>query len=121
MEDFIIITPEIYKSYLPIEIAAFHYSDMGACGHPGMFHIITSDKRMYKMYYFYDRWIKEELDIISPILTNMRNLPEGWSSRYMGLGNWLFVNEEILSKLPIEGIDPRELYQKWTSFVLNAL
>ena len=45
MNEFIILNKDNYTSVLPIDVAAFHYSDLGACGCPGVIRIITRDKR----------------------------------------------------------------------------
>lgn len=121
MGEFIEIQPDVNKSYLPLDIAALHYADLGACGSSGVIRIITSDKRMFRINYAYDGWKKEDIYQMCPLLTDMRNLPEGWASRYMGLGNWLFVRDDILAKMPIDGIGLGELYKNWTNFVMDAL
>ena len=58
---FEILKLEDYTSFLPLDIAAVHFSEPGAMGYHGVLRIITSDKRMFMVQYLYDEWPREDI------------------------------------------------------------
>ena len=128
MSEFVIIKPENYQQYLPLGIAAFHYSEPGACGSPGILRIITFKKELYKVYYFYDEWAESDLYQVCPVLRSIRMgmfvhhlVPSDWKWVYMGLGNSLFLTNEIAAKLDFTGLKLGEIYQQWVDKVLEVI
>lgn len=111
MNEFIVIKPNNYRQYLPIDVVAFHYSDPGACGYHGVLRIITSKKELYMVHYLYDKWEDSDLLQVCPVLRHINFgifrhnivLPE-WKTLYMGLGNSLFFKKDIGEKLDFTGI-----------------
>ena len=128
MSEFIDIKQENFKQYLPLDIAAFHYSEPGACGSPGILRIITSKKELYRVDYFYDEWEESDLYQVCPVLRSIRMgmfghhlVPSDWRSVYMGLGNSLFITNEIAAKLDFTGLKRGEIYQQWVDKVLEVI
>ena len=128
MNEFIVIKPDNYRQYLPLDIVAFHYSEPGACGYHGVLRIITSKKELYMVQYYYDKWEESDLLQVCPVLRYINFgifrhnivLPE-WITLYMGLGNSLFLKKEIGEKLEFTGMNAGEIYQQWAKKILELI
>lgn len=128
MSEFVVIKPENYLQYLPLDIVAFHFSEPGACGYHGVLRIITSKKELYMVHYYYDQWDDSDLLQVCPILRHIEFgifrhtivLPE-WDALYMGLGNSLFLKKDIGEKLDFTGMKGGEIYQQWTKMILEVI
>lgn len=122
---FEILKPENYHSHLPLEIAAVHYSEPGAMGYHGVLRIITSDKHMFMVRYLYDKWRKDDIVTVCPVIeefqTGRDELNNNWSSFYMGFGNHLYVKKDLADKLRFDGMTPPEIYSAWIDSVLDIL
>ena len=122
---FEILKPENYHSYLPLDIAAVHYSEPGAMGYHGVLRIITPDKHMFMVQYLHDQWEKQDIALVCPVIsefqTIMGDLNENWASFYMGFGNHLYVKKELAGKLKFDGLAPHEIYSTWIDSVLDIL
>ena len=104
MNDFVELGKEDYETLLPIDVAAFHYSGLGACERPGVIRIITRDKRKYEI--DYTELPREIVFSICPpfaaicqAAANDYPLPVGWMRLNMGLGNSLYMTSELRQKL----------------------
>ena len=128
MNEFIVIKPDNYRQYLPLDIVAFHYSEPGACGYHGVLRIITSKKELYMVHYLYDKWEDSDLLQVCPVLRHINFgifrhnivLPE-WITLYMGLGNSLFLKKEIGEKLEFTVMNAGEIYQQWAKKILELI
>ena len=122
---FELLKPETYHSYLPLDIAAVHYSEPGAMGYHGVLRIITSDKRMFMVQYLYDQWEKHDIALVCPIIpecrTAMGDSKKNWRFFYMGFGNHLYVEKGLAEKLKFDDIAPHEIYSVWIDSVLDIL
>ena len=111
MNEFIILNKNNYTSVLPIDVAAFHYSGLGACGRPGVIRIITRDKRKYEIDY-----TELPQDIVFSIcppfaeicqaVANDYPLPVGWMRLNMGLGNSLYLTSELRQNISVAYLCP---------------
>ena len=122
---FEILKPENYQTYLPLDIAAVHFSEPGAMGYHGVLRIITSDKRMFMVQYLYDQWQKPDITLVCPVIAEIQTaneeLNDNWKSFYMGFGNHLYIQKELADKMKFEGLAPHEIYRTWIDSVLDIL
>ena len=130
MSEFITLKNDTYSTVLPLDIVAFHYSEPGACGYHGVIRIITKDKRLYMIHYYYDEWSETDLYKVCPVLQEMKIgfcgynlLPPGWNSVYMGLGNTLFFIDDLkpLIEEKCQGMRLVDIYKSWDSIILEGL
>lgn len=126
MNDFVKLSKEDYASFLPIDVAAFHYSGLGACGRPGVIRIITRDKRKYEI--DYTELPREIVFSICPpfaaicqAAANDYPLPVGWMRLNMGLGNSLYMTSELRQNISVADLCPPEIYQRWVPMIIEAL
>ena len=128
MNNFFKLTPENFKEFMPFDIVALHFGDPGACGGHGL-NFITSDKRLFSLDYMWDGWTKEDKLIVCPIMGEIRFdpsvgyiRPQGWKRYNLGLGNCMFIKEEVSSMIPIlEHMTPPERYKHWAALVIDVL
>ena len=126
MNEFIILNKENYTSILPLDVVAFHYSGLGACGRPGVIRIITRDKRKYEIDYtelpreIVSR-ICPPLESIAQASTNNLPMPIGWIRLNMGLGNALFLTSELRQKISVAGLAPPQIYRRWDQMIIEVL
>ena len=125
----------------PKSIKFVWFSEGGACGDPGKIYIVTKKSNGVHKYCFdymnetpieaFDAllpWLKPFVDSISYIL-NTKKHPSGFKHIYMGLGNSLFVAEDISDEFVDEKMafliktrQRSKIYQQWkdrASFVLG--
>ena len=124
---FEILKLEDYTSFLPLDIAAVHFSEPGAMGYHGVLRIITSDKRMFMVQYLYDEWPREDIIKVCPVIQEFThalssNCKTGlWKSFYMGFGNHLYAKAELAERFNFDGMAPPEIYGAWIGAVLDNL
>jgi hypothetical protein len=124
---FQILKLEDYKSYLPLDIAAVHFSEPGAMGYHGVLRIITNDKRLYMIQYLYDQWPEEDILRACPIMAEFKDMQwfnnpnPFWKTFYMGFGNHLLAKSELAKKFNFDGMTPPQIYGAWVECVLANL
>lgn len=113
-----------YAQHQNLDIIAFSFANPGAQGKRGDIKIVTSDGTVYHTNYV-DRISLDEVQCFcSPLKDCNFNLfgasvPEGWTSFYMGGGNFLVVKDsftETITKVSSEGI-----YNHWLNALLKTL
>ena len=124
------VTLQNYKSYMPIDIVAFSFASAGAMGCPGEMIILDRKGEKYVLNYCYEPWEDEQLFEICPkleecdmYLLGEDDAPEGWMPINLGMGNHLFVQNEIGEVLmkQIDGLFPGEVYQIWEDAVKEII
>lgn len=124
---FQILKLEDYKSYIPLDIAAVHFSEPGAMGYHGVLRIITNDKRLYMIQYLYDQWSEEDILRACPIMAEFKSIVlckdinADWKLFYMGFGNHLLAKAELAAKFKFDGMTPPQIYGAWVECVLANL
>ena len=102
--EFIELSKENYKDYLPLDIAAFSYAFAGAMGDAGGVVIITTDGQLYYFNYVYQDFSKDDVDAILPILSQCElpifgetdRVPEGWRHISLGADNNLLMQNQYV-------------------------
>lgn len=128
MSEFIVLNKDDYKSVLPVDVVAFHFSNPGACGYHGVVRFITRDRSQYMVNYLHDAWPRESLAEVCPPLDDIRQsyqhagpLPSGWLRLNMGLGNSLYVRGDVRQHMTVAGLTPPQIYTRWEEMIMNAL
>ena len=122
-----ILSEHNYKDYLPLgNIVAFSYAEPGAMG--GGNTIITENGDIYTLRIPYSEDI---LPIFKSFLFDVAHgrgvkIPEGWTYKYMGMGNHLAISNTILDAYNkhVQKYDikiPPELYRLWKTVILEAI
>ena len=135
--EFIELSKENYKDYLPLDIAAFSFAFAGAMGDAGGVVIITTDGQLYYFNYVYQEFSKDDFDAILPILSQC-DLPifgetdrvaEGWRHISLGAGNNLLMQNQYVEPFfkmhkeyakTVDKIDGC-LYRSWQKLILKLL
>ena len=102
--EFIELSKENYKDYLPLDIAAFSYAFAGAMGDAGGVVIITTSGQLYNFNYAYQDFSGDDVDAILPILAQCElpifgktdRVPEGWRHISLGAGNNLLMQNQYV-------------------------
>ena len=102
--EFIELSKENYKDYLPLDIAAFSFAFAGAMGDAGGVVIITTDGQLYYFNYARQKFTGLEIDAILPILSQCDlpifgetdRVPEGWRHISLGAGNNLLMQNQYV-------------------------
>ena len=102
--EFIELSKENYKDYLPLDIAAFSFAFAGAMGDAGGVVIITTSGQLYYFNYAYQDFSKDDVDAILPILAQCElpifgetdRVPEGWRHISLGAGNNLLMQNQYV-------------------------
>lgn len=68
--EFIDLSKENYKDYLPLDIAAFNFAFAGAMGDAGGVVIITTDGQVYYFNYVYQDFSKDDSMLSCPFFHN---------------------------------------------------
>ena len=133
--EFIELSKENYKDYLPLDIAAFSFAFAGAMGDAGGVVIITISGQVYYFNYVYQDFSGVEIDAILPILAQCDlpifgetdRVPEGWRHISLGAGNNLLMQNQYVDSFfkrheeyaktvdEIEGC----LYRSWLKIMLE--
>ena len=120
-----------YREYLPISMVAFSVAESGAMGSPN--EVIVVDKDNNRFSFYLNNMEVSAIDEIVPVLHQCLfvhsgeplSAAPGWNSEDLGMGNHLFVADEIYPKFaklrkPI-GRNLGELYQRWIYIVAEIL
>ena len=102
--EFIELSKENYKDYLPLDIAAFSFAFAGAMGDAGGVVIITTSGQLYYFNYAYQDFSGDDVDAILSILAQCElpifgetdRVPEGWRYITLGAGNNLFMQNQYV-------------------------
>lgn len=102
------------------------FSTSGACGHPGAISAVTRDKRLWKIDCFRgsERENLKVRSILEEIQYSLRSrlpLPLGWMRLNMGLGNCLFLTDELRQNISVAGLHPAQIYRQWEDLILKGL
>lgn len=136
---FIEITHSNIEEYIGLDIVAFHWAGGGACGEPYGVIFVTRDGRVFHTNYDSPRHglVDGDLTRLFPPLAwvdvyfiNVM-CPDGWKSRYLGLGNYLVVHESIWKEFQ-DGAKAEQtrrsesgeggiLYNYWVDVILAVL
>ena len=105
-----------------LDIVAFSLSHAGAMGEGGGINLLTSNGKLYHSNIVHSIKLEELFTICQPLKECYFSpiyikVPAGWSSFYMGGGNFLVVKD--LYKDVLSGISPCSLYQKWADIIRN--
>jgi hypothetical protein len=109
-----------------MDVVAFHYADPGACGSPGVIRVVTRDKSLFQInYLFMPKAIVlracPPLDEIIQCSSNHLPNPVGWIRLNMGLGNCLYLTDELRQNISVAGLQPPQLYKQWVDIILKGL
>ena len=129
---FIRITCDNFDEYKDIDIVAFSIADLGACGSPGSKVIIDSKGCIYDMRIYDSHPTEEQFLSMCPVFRDYHPVPDrtlrvykspGWTEKYMGLGNHLFVRDDFFNKFAAadNSTSCGELYMSWMDTVLSIL
>ena len=133
------VTKANLKECLNLNIIAFHWAAGGACGEGGAIVFITKEGKVFHSNYIYPGYVEtEDLFKIFPPLSEFcpgvfggGYYPPEWKDQYLGLGNYLVINESIWEaftnmadkELEIKNAtgDRVILYNIWVEIVLKVL
>ena len=135
--EFIELSKENYKDYLPLDIAAFSFAFRGAMGDGGGVVIITTSGQLYYFNYVYQDFSRDDVDAILPILAQCElpifgetdRVPEGWRHISLGAGNNLLMQNQYVEPFfkmhkeyakTVDVIDGC-LYRSWLKIMVNLL
>jgi hypothetical protein len=135
--EFIELSKENYKDYLPLDIAAFSFAFAGAMGDAGGVVIITTDGQLYYFNYVYQDFSKDDVDAILPILSQCElpifgetdRVPEGWRHISLGAGNNLLMQNQYVDSFfkmheeyakTVDEIDGC-LYRSWLKIMVEVV
>lgn len=126
MSTFRVIDQAFVESCQTMDVVAFHYADPGACGRPGSIRIVTRDRGLYQINYLdmpKDIVLRAcpPLDAIIQSTSNRLPLPRGWMRLNMGLGNCLFLTDELRQNISVAGLHPAQIYRQWEDLILKGL
>ena len=126
MGTFCILDPSTADSWQPMDVVAFHYADPGACGSPGVIRVVTRDKSLFQINYLFmpkDIVLRAcpPLDEIIQCSSNHLPNPVGWIRLNMGLGNCLYLTDELRQNISVAGLQPPQLYKQWVDIILKGL
>lgn len=118
------ITSSNYKDYMNLDIIAFSFAGEGAQGECGSIILITSDGTVYHTNFIRNIDIEEVFEICPTLKECTSDVfrfyaPKGWSSFYLGGGNFLIVKEEFQDAFA--NMDPYELYGQWIEILLKKV
>ena len=135
--EFIELSKENYKDYLPLDIAAFSFAFAGAMGDAGGVVIITTDGQLYYFNYVYQDFSKDDVDAILPILSQCElpifgetdRVPDGWRHISLGAGNNLLMRNQYVEsffkmhKEYAKTVDEINgcLYRSWLKLMLEIV
>lgn len=131
-DSFIRITCDNFDEFKNIDIIAFSIADLGACGSPGSKVIVDSKGNIYDMRR-YDCPPTEEQFLsmfpvfrdYHPVLDKIRRVYKspGWTEKYMGLGNHLFVRDDFFEKFDTadKSTSCGELYTSWIDTAISII
>ncbi len=102
--EFIELSKENYKDYLPLDIAAFSFAFAGAMGDAGGVVIITTDGQLYYFNYVHQDFSGDDVGALLPILAQCElpifgetdRVPEGWRHISLGAGNNLLMQNQYV-------------------------
>ena len=132
----IIINQENFRSYLPLDIAAFHGAAAGASGDRGGANIVTRNGDVYYFNYVKQKMPEQIFDEILPICAQLVvesdgsvSSPSGWKYIYLGMGNSLYIRDEYYVPLKdawnnyLKTGDGKykNLYQAWIDLLVNII
>lgn len=130
-ENIAIQTIEITKSNIQefgnLDIVAFSLAYAGAMGEKGGIYIITSDSKLYHTIFLRCGLSSEEVHRLCPVLKNSDfgvfglKTPDGWSSMYMGGGNFLIMNSALFKTIEEKQLSPYEIYKQWKQIVIKEI
>lgn len=123
------LTKENYNLYHPFNIIAFSHAIPGAMGESCSIIIVTEDGSVYHLNYKYDKWTKEDVLEICPIIKGgmfgyLKDISADWEIVYLGAGNFLFVNITIWEQFILQAEKykyPHVLYRNWLTIIMNIL
>ena len=135
--EFIELSTENYKDYLPLDIAAFSFAFAGAMGDAGGVVIITTSGQLYYFNYAYQDFSGDDVDAILPILAQCElpifgetdRVPEGWRHISLGAGNNLLMQNQYVEPFfrmheeyakMVDKIDGC-LYRSWLKIMVEIL
>lgn len=135
--EFIELSKENYKDYLPLDIAAFSFAFAGAMGDAGGVVIITTSGQLYYFNYAYQDFSGDDVDAILPILAQCElpifgetdRVPEGWRHISLGAGNNLLMQNQYVEPFfrmheeyakMVDKIDGC-LYRSWLKIMVEIL
>ena len=135
--EFVELSKENYKDYLPLDIAAFSFAFAGAMGDAGGVVIITTDGELYYFNYAYQDFSGDDVDTILPILSQCElpifgetdRVPEGWRHISLGAGNNLLMKNQYVEPFfrmheeyakMVDEIDSC-LYRSWLKIMVKIL
>ena len=125
------LTMDNYKEYLPISMVAFSVAEGGAMGSPNEVIIVDKDNNRFSFYL--NNMEVSAIDEIVPVLHQCMSVhleqplsaAPGWNSEDLGMGNHLFVADEIYPKFAQMRKPYRfnlgKLYQDWAKMVAKIL
>lgn len=108
------------------------FAEGGAMGEPGRVLLINKDGQTYHFNYVYDDIDMEKVEKLFPVLGESEFgmfihdpvVPRGWNYLNLGMGNYLFVNDEVYSKFMelLDGEDdPPTVYSIWIDIANSIL
>jgi hypothetical protein len=135
--EFIELSKDNYKDYLPLDIAAFSFAFAGAMGDAGGVVIITTDGQLYYFNYVYQDFSKDDVDAILPILSQCElpifgetdRVAEGWRHISLGAGNNLLMQNQYVESFfrmheeyakTVDKIDGC-LYRSWLKIMVEIV
>lgn len=126
MRDFPMFNIDNAGSISVMDVVAFHYASPGACGCPGVIRVVTRDRRLYQIDYLdtpKDIVLRAcpPLDAIIQSTSNHLPLPIGWMRLNMGLGNCLYLIDELRENISVGGLELPQVYRQWVDLVLKGL
>lgn len=128
MENIVELTRENYENYLPIQVKAFSFAEVGAMGCPGEFILVENHDRIFKFNIRTFECNRSEIEKIIPLYYECRfglfgfyELPEGWNGIYLGCGNHLIIYDSIYEEFQENAKDYQYLYSKWQKIVEEIL
>ena len=119
-QELIEITSSNYSEFKNLDVVAFSLAHAGAQGEGGGIYIITNDKKLYHTNIVKSISLNEAFKIC-PSLKECRFepwrivVPSGWTSFYMGGGNFLVVKNGLKKYLE----DCVSLYNEWKDILLQ--
>ncbi len=121
-------------SVAPLHPAAYSISEPGACGGYGEVLLNCIDGKIYQFSFLRRIITSEQLEALCPTIAITKLQiggqgdfpPAGWVPIYLGLGNHLFVKEDLFDDFVAEAEEKNissrgELYKRWPEILRSIL
>ncbi len=135
--EYVELSKENYKDYLPLDIVAFSFAFPGAMGDKGGVVIITTSGQLFYFNYVCEEFTDVEMDAILPILSQCELpifgetelVPDGWRHISLGAGNNLLMQNQYVEPFfkmheeyaqTVDEIDG-SLYRSWLKIMMKVV